>query len=534
LSLNLSELLADLAQQKEKQHAKVLSESAISLSLQRILDVSDLMAYHIWLSIPPICWSALSPLPLFNLQPYEIEPLMLEFKAEIPHVEFDIPRDLLEKLVSLPPTDAVALLPPDIRNLLSSILAPGMTLEDIMLILRDIYPPTIIPFLPDIVHIDLPNFRAIWQGIYLIITKIDLSETYDWLKDPEKFLKENLKEPYASEMLGSMRLKGVYDETPYDQSYYDPNVWRAFIASTYTKLFVHYGTLASVRKEYESLSTAGEMRLDLLKELYNRFQLVKECYVQNFILGYSLLGVSKLSARAGGGDRIATKIVDYDNRELEVAHYSVDHLQWGFILDISHLDVGFLMPEDTVYKTDTVKLESARGYVHETEGAPPVARLAYDRARKMRRDSVWTPWAFGNYNTPEEMRDPHRSERTSQWHELQTLYALLDTIVDGILEKHDVDVMAVRAYKTAARQLVSWRVKRHRWGMHAYRVMDDEEYRNWWLKHWESQGLKRDILLEIYNTVKPCLNNLQRYRLRLGRLVKHRRHMLANLPLSQP
>lgn len=72
---------------KEMYFRKVLSQNAITVNWQRILDGSKLFAEYIWLNIPIFDLSQLGLNILLSTLPYEWQPFSVDFKFEPPTID---------------------------------------------------------------------------------------------------------------------------------------------------------------------------------------------------------------------------------------------------------------------------------------------------------------------------------------------------------------------------------------------------------------------------------------------------------------
>jgi hypothetical protein len=133
--------------------------------------------------------------------------------------------------------------------------------------------------------------------------------------------------------------------------------------------------------------------------------------------------------------------------------------------------------------------------------------------------------AFSNYVTGSEAVDHTISERTNIWGELVSDRYTLEHVVDVALRQlmPGLDPMKRRTYTSAVLQLWGHRGKRHEWGFGVFKVADLEEYKNWWLDYWSSQGLDREVLEELYRRVEPFLEKLTQKKVELGRRLRLQR-----------
>lgn len=475
MSFDISKLIADLKLQKQKYHAKVLSTSGININFLRLLDLLDLFAFYVWLYIPDFDFTDIALSLLLDIPPIEFQPISWNFTANLP----------------------------DVSELL--------------------------------------------QGILVDIEFHDISEVYEWLKTVEAFIEANFEDELETintltgeiqvivdiheSMLENRLLKAIYDKTPYHQSYYDPVPTREFIKSTLHKLFVERKTRKLIVEDIKGMAKAINISDTLSVFLYNKLSMILSARTSTFILGYSRLGEAYLAEKhyLRHGFLGKVRFYDFNDNLVEANVRSLDHIQIGFILGLTPLGLGFLMPYDTLYVKPKTRIVNPVAGSIETKGRPPIGHAVEYRARRIISQARWSAFSFANYNKPEEQLDFRRSERTDQWFNLQVMRYQIEQIVDPLIRQYESNPMKIRMYKSAALQLVSGKAKRHVWGYNAYEAMSEEEFYNWWIEHWKAQGLNPDLLNTIYTRVKPWLNQWRQIKYNLGKKLRERRYSLAQM-----
>ncbi len=374
-------------------------------------------------------------------------------------------------------------------------------------------------------EIELPSLEELLQGILVDISPMDLSKIFEWLKSLEDYILANFVEEAAESMLKTRLHKGVYGQSYYGQAYYDPPAVREFIRSTMLRLWLERRTLKQLRDDVASAASSLGIADFMARYMYDRISLVLNSQTETMVLGYGVLGRSRLGRR--GSELAVVPYVDYDGNYREVHLNTLDHVQYGFILGMTPLGFGYLLPKDTVYKKE--KTTSPTGY--ETEAGPPVTKLIDYKARRILSTFTQSAFAFGNYSRWDEQRSYLRSERADQWMELQLLRYHVERMVEPIILKYETNPVKIRMYKSAALQLVSAKAKRHRWGYKGYEAMTEEEFYQWWLQHWQAQGLNSVVLNEIYTRIKDILPRLRWEKWLKGQRLKETRYRLARTTL---
>ncbi len=371
----------------------------------------------------------------------------------------------------------------------------------------------------------LPDLSKLLQGILLDIQKIDLSEIYEWLKDVEEMIKENIKEELQESMTATRPRKAVYGETKYGFSYYDPPAIREFLKSTLMKMFIERKTLDQIIDDFKYTSSSLNINTAFMEFVFNKISLVTTAQRSTFILGYGLLGESVLGER--GSREGIIRFTNFNKEVVEAKASTLDHIQHGFILGITPLGYGYLAPADGVYKSPRTTVSNPFAGSTTTPGSPPAVRMVETRVRRIINQFRYNPFSLANYNKPEEQSDYRFSERADQWFSLQELRYMIENLADPIIRSYEDNPVKIRMYKSAVLQLVSAKAKRHKWGYKGFRAMTDDEFYSWWIEHWRRQGLNTQVLQEIYNRIKRWIPEWRNIKLKLGARLKERRYRLA-------
>jgi len=425
--------------QKEKYHAKTLSENAIYNIYLRMFDVSRLFAEYVWLHIPLIDLTELGMVVLYDIVPIEFEPFALNFTYVVP--------------------------------------TPSETL----------------------------------QGVWIKFERIDYGKIYKWMTDMEEYQKEMFKEEYMPRKLK----KGIYDVTPYHWCVYDPILYREFLRSTFLRLRLLRTPDISWRKTVDGIADYMEMVGVTDEHIFNRLMMISSAQTNAFILGVGVLGRSMLTRTEEGMGVIP--IVTAGGNVYDLRFRTLDHLQMGLILGVAPLGYGFLLPEETIYRLPEGKKNTA------------CIQFIVDKVRDIINRHPTTTWAYSNYNKVEEMRDYHKSERTTQYHLLQTQRAIVEEWVERRIPAEEANPVRIRQYKNAVLQAIAWRAKRHRWGYDAWKYMTEDQFKEWWKQYWKGQGLNESTLENLYQGMSVWVKRLREEKVSSGEKVKKARLSLALL-----
>jgi hypothetical protein len=353
------------------------------------------------------------------------------------------------------------------------------------------------------------------QGIWFVFEPVNFGQLYAFLTDLQEYVIANFKEQFQPEVISKLYPKALYGITPYGRGFYDPPVAREFLRSTLHRLRLLRKTDKSYLDTLQNITEKAEI-VGVAKDIeYNRLFLVSSAQVYAFVLGLSVLGRSTLTKTEGKWGVVPTRTSD--GKVHDVRFRTLDHLQLGFILGVTPLGYGFLLPEESVYKLPTPREN------------PPIIDVITEKARKASRSVGVTAWAYANYNRPEEMTDYHRSERTAQYDLLMTDRAFVEGWVEKRVPPDEANPVRVRQYKNAVLQLISWKAKAHAWGFGGFEAMDEAQFKAWWLDNWKQQGLRESTLLQLYEGIRPWLRTLRERKLDIGKKVRETRKRLALL-----
>lgn len=449
--------IVESVREKRKYFAKVLSESAIWNNYLRTIDTEDYFAEWAWAEAMYFIWLDISNLFIFGLEPYEMEPLDPEFRTELPTIE-EWKQGIKLKLIPLDLGEAW------------------------LLFYWDVFGQKVPPLL---------DFVA-------LVMALCWPEYLGWLLEQKK-------------------RKLIVGESVYGTSYVDPPFVRDLIRSGLFEMARRRMDFRRIREAFETFVKGAGVAEGVVEAIYNRMALHFQVLFENFVLDFNLLNYSRLCSRSS--EQAAVPVVTWRGEALDARYSKFEEINIGFVLDITPLNLGILMPRERVYKPSP----RARWRV----GTNAMSWFVDWKVRRMISRYRATGVALGNYQRPEETTHWTRSERADHHHQLRSFFYYLDGLVDSILEREDVDIFRRNMYRRAAAQLIGHKKKRHRWGYGVYRAMTEEEFKRWWIEYWERQGLKAELLNKIYERVITWLPSVRRSLEELGERLRRRREELA-------
>jgi hypothetical protein len=360
-----------------------------------------------------------------------------------------------------------------------------------------------------------PYIEEMMQGIWVVLKGFDLSKIYSFMTNLRDFVTVNFSSEFLLDILKYLLPKAMYGIARYGEGLYDPAVATEFLRSTFYRLRLLRKTDKSYLDAMANASEKADIVSTAKDHIFNREFLIASAQEYAFVLGLGVLGKSRLTQTQDGWGVIPTKTSD--GKVYDVKFRTLDHLQYGFILGLTPLRYGLLLPRKSIYQ------------LPEGKENPPIIDVITNKARKISRSLGLTALAYGNYNKPEEMTDYHKSERTTQYDQLMTDRRLIEEWVEKQIPPEEANPVRIRQYKNAVLQLISWKAKRHAWGYNGWEAMTEDQFKAWWIDNWKQQSLNETTLNNLYEGIKKWLPMLRERKLDLGKKVKETRQRLALL-----
>jgi hypothetical protein len=360
-----------------------------------------------------------------------------------------------------------------------------------------------------------PTTDDVMQGIWAKFKPVDFSTEYAWMTDFMKYVTENFKDEYQQILISGAPQKARYGRTPWGYGIYDPIVMREFLRATFMRLRLLRTADISWMQNVKDIAEYLKMTGVTDAHIYNRMMMVLSAQKYAFVLGLSLLGRSRFCKVENGWGYIP--IVRHDGKAGEVKFRTLDQLLFGFILGVTPLGYGLLMPKEGVLKSPDGKKN------------PRLFETIKNKIKGVRDRYTLTTFSYSNYNRPEEMADYHKSERTNQYHYLQTIRRMIEEWVDAQIRDIVSEPFKVRQYKNAVLQAIFWRAKRHCWGFQGFQALTEEQWRELWRNLWVRNGLDPAILDKLYANMTPFIEAVRKERIEEGEKIKRTRTTMASI-----
>jgi hypothetical protein len=221
------------------------------------------------------------------------------------------------------------------------------------------------------------------------------------------------------------------------------------------------------------LGKAYAMRIDFLEKV------LKDA----FFLGFGMLGYTPIrSKEVKDGQEGVTVHLTVDGRDVGVFVNSLDKITYGFILGVTPLGLGRFTPSEmyTIFRNTA-------------------ARYAWWRAMKQKELFV-SPVSGLVFSVPLEQRESvPRSPRITVYGTHRYAQEELRKLVRTLLS--DADIFTQNKYYLAALEVAYKNRIVHARSRMWKQAVSEDQFRDLWLRKWESMGLNRDILEALYERV---------------------------------
>ncbi|MCD6198962.1 MAG: hypothetical protein J7K15_10390 [Deltaproteobacteria bacterium] len=358
--------------------------------------------------------------------------------------------------------------------------------------------------------VSLPSIEEILQGIYAVFESVDLSIEFPGQIDYPSFVDYNIRPEYRDQAKELEKVKARYGITRYGEGVYDPVIVAEFVRNVITRYWIQFLDRELFRRWLQEYGAKLGIASEVQELVWDRLGFVDVATQGPFILGFSRLGEGWLVPEGHEFERVLVERLDGEIVEVPVRE--PDDYHHGFVLGVSRLGYDILSPRGSAFLTPL----------------PQVLDVIRTKEFRLRSRYVHTATAFANYVTARELTSPHRCARIHQYHTLRIYMLFAEEVAERVCRKYRLDKYTCNRYRTAARNLLALGLRRHRWGEEPLRNIDLDELRVLWIARWVKEGLKEDILNEIFEGCRPWLQHLRSLKYQVGELVKQTRISLAS------
>lgn len=403
-----------------------------------------------------------------------------------------------------------------ISGLFAEIVWMDITLFDLtqlgMGLLLSILPYEFKPYAVDYKYY-LASIEEALQGIHIRFEPVIYEVEYPWMTNLEEFVKMVFKPEFQMFMIKLMQRKAKYGLAKFTGFFYDPPLARKYFLEVFHRLRLIRTPDTSWTQIMREFGDLVQVDPTLIGEIACRLMLLRSAQLNSFLLGVSCLGKSKITIMQNGYAVIPYETID--GRTVNIRYNRLEQLQIGLILDVTPLNWGCLLPRESIYRQEEGKKD------------PAIIQVTAKKCRGIRERLPLTPWAYGGYNKPEEMVNIHKSDRTAQYDVLQEQRRTVEGWVYTHLPLDRLNPVQIREYQNAVLQLIGWKTKRHKWGWKPIMETPEEQFREWWVKHWSSLGLEEEVLRRLYSEAEAWLQPLRNVKTAIGEKIRKSRRRLA-------
>ena len=227
---------------------------------------------------------------------------------------------------------------------------------------------------------ELPSIDETLQGIWMKFKPVNWEQKYDWLADFEKYIIKNFKKEYREDLIEYMNLKAIYGKTQYARSYYDPFIPREMMRSTMIRLRLMRTPDTSWLSTMQTIQEVLEITGITDDHVFNRVMMHYSAQSEAFVLGMAVLGKSKLCKM--DGDFAVIPFMDSQKNMYDLKFRTLDHIQLGFILGVTPIGYGLLLPKESIYR------------LPEGKKNPPIIDVLIEKMRRLTNRLSLTTWAY--------------------------------------------------------------------------------------------------------------------------------------------
>jgi len=352
----------------------------------------------------------------------------------------------------------------------------------------------------DIFHIDfdfeLPSLDDLLKGIYIKINTLSLEEIFrDFLKidfnidfpegqllDFGNTLYYFFKDPFLTGIAQPFICDCIYGESYYGKCcYYNPQRYiYLYRPSQFDQLSGTLQTIGQMSVNPQVLAQWTDLigNRTIAEVVVQKVDMLEKLMNNAFFLGFSILGHSIFAPREYKYNTYCARVSFSD--EVTMCLPSIDAITFGFILDQSLLDVDRLIdPTTTGYKSTA-------------------SRFAYYRMLRQKRRFQSPISGLVFMHRYQAMQSPHKNPSILKYATHRFNIRMIRERIKRKLIRRGMNVFDVNKYVMATIDLVYRKRIGHKRIKQWKAKLSEDEFKQLWLDKWVTQGLNKDLLLELY------------------------------------
>ncbi len=350
-------------------------------------------------------------------------------------------------------------------------------------------------------EIELPTPEEFLRGILIKLEPIQITVEFPDLSDVVSTMEFIFEPKWAWYISGARAKKLVVGYTKYGEGYVDPPAVREFLRSTVYAFLKKDLSWPEIRQRLQAVAKTLDIAPEVVEDLFNRMSVMASVKERAATWDYAWWDVTYWGEEGSSGQVVFT---NYNLQTEKVEYEQLWDAQAGGWWDVSFWDYTYWTDDESPYKVDPETYE------------PIISRVRDYVVRNFRNRIPVIALALANYQRAEERRYPWRSSRLETFAMPFSQRMRLENITERIVKQLDPNVppFKLRLYKTAVIEMYGKLYSPHKWGAEMERSMSADEFKKYWLEKWSSEGLDRNILERLYESVRGTVDALGGVRIR--------------------
>lgn len=341
--------------------------------------------------------------------------------------------------------------------------------------------------------IELPSIEEFLKGVLIKLEKISIEDLAPEFKELLEEIYRALEDIYAEALKSSLLEKGVYGQSRYGFSYYDPIAVREFFRSTLYAFMKKKYDIRSVKVKVEESANTLKIHPELVRTLFDRLSAISVIKEGALTWDYGWWDRSNWGEEGSEG---RVKYLNYDLQEQETPYEDLIDYHAGGFWDVAVWDYFYWL-EEAPREVHPFRLEDYN-----------IADLIEKVWLNFRSRISTIALALANYQTLKERTRWVESSRLETYALPVSQRMHLERLTESIVKSKEpnIDALKLRLYKSAVLQLFGDITSMHRWGTEMFSTMSEDELKQWWIEKWVKTGLDRDVLETLYTAVKSHIS----------------------------
>ncbi|RLE97810.1 MAG: hypothetical protein DRJ96_02860 [Thermoprotei archaeon] len=343
--------------------------------------------------------------------------------------------------------------------------------------------------------IQLPSMDEFLEGVLLEIEPIEIEVEFPELELPELTIPEIIVPDVSRNVEETRPVKAVVGKSRYGESYVDPPAVREFLRSAIYAFLKKDVSLTEAKNRLMAVARQLGIAEEVVEDVFNRLSMMTSMKRQVAVWDYAWWDLSPW------GTPDAPSIIEFTDWLLRTATREMRHLwdvEAGGWWDESYWDMCYWTDDETPFRVDPETL------------VPKLVEYVNFVVGNFKRRLLSTPLVVANYQRARERRYPWRSRRLEAWAVPSSHRMRLESLTEEVVRRlrPGTPPHVMRLYKTAVLDMYGKLYGTHGWGRRMEKAMSGEEFKNYWIEKWAGDGLEREVLEKLYETIRPVVDAL--------------------------